>query len=110
MLEMNAWVAPCAPFRRTLAFRSDAIDARGGAIALLPIGEQLMTICGSMQQSAATHWPLCCFEPARHSPELRCRPVMRDRRAMVVSPRLPPMLPAAVNSRTRTSDSRRRYG
>ncbi|WP_256250070.1 hypothetical protein [Burkholderia ubonensis] len=31
-----------------LAFRPDAIDARGGAIALLPIGEQLMTICGSM--------------------------------------------------------------
>ncbi|WP_177313409.1 hypothetical protein [Burkholderia ubonensis] len=45
MLEMNAWVAP---FRRTLAFRPDAIDARGDAIALLPIGEQLMTICGSM--------------------------------------------------------------
>ncbi|WP_010098826.1 hypothetical protein [Burkholderia ubonensis] len=110
MLEMNAWVAPCAPFRRTLAFRSDAIDARGGAIALLPIGEQLMTICGSMQQSAATHWPLCCIEPARYSPELRCRSVMCGGRAMVVSPRLPPMLPAAVNSRTRTSDSRRRYG
>ncbi|WP_198379037.1 hypothetical protein [Burkholderia ubonensis] len=48
MLEMNAWVAPCAPFRRTLAFRSNAIDARGGAIAVLPIGESLMTICGSM--------------------------------------------------------------
>ncbi|AOJ64953.1 hypothetical protein WJ32_20635 [Burkholderia ubonensis] len=57
LLEMNAWVAPYAPFRRTVAFRPDAIDARGGTIALLPIsppvmlpiGESPMTICGSTE-------------------------------------------------------------